>query len=1561
MVRVTEELALTPEHVALYYTNDPLLGHLPFLIFHGPSTTANYTLNSSRIQIHIFSPAGFQSYPRVTVSPNSPFYSVVSHLPREFQGDEVWRGLAFGLFKYFTELPEAVKYYLKKQYPSTQGRRPGSGPTLFSEQHAADLAKYMVKSDNTTEVINVLQSALQTQHISNVDIDLVLPPWSITPLNNDELEEVPEDEDDLLDPTLRQYGAYSPLVKMWGEPVFLPTSKLRRAPSRPTSLNRGRSFTKRQKVELRMKLGELVDTEERYVMKVNELVNHIADEFRHTARNRPPGSISPSEDEVDKLFPRSADRILELNSGFVQELRRVMDETEEDAVRDFESAQGGVTRVNGSARSKDPSGALAVARIFLEWFPKFTESYQDYIRASQHFPKLLNSFLDKQSSFRQRVAQKGEQTVRSILIEPVQRLPRYSLLIDQIVGCIPITHPALQLMLRARDIITNICSMDEPLVDKPHVTNLLRNMIEDWPLDLEPQGRLIMAVDFIELAPPFNTEQFGGPEISGMLLLFSDCVALVKKKSMSSPTGKELVRETDKPSPAGLLASMTNAAGADSYELMFMGWHLLSEARFTESVDGRLLWLTSTREMRGAQTGDGTSKAVTSRCLILQESFEGKAAKLSEDIVKARVEGRFSERERESPAWTLRSVKMPDSNLGMHAAVFQEAAEQLVEGRREPAPIRIVVDNEKGTKGHPVGHYGVEIVTEFRSGDLRRIRMTTLGLNGKQYTDDVALEDLLPTLSRRSKTSLPPFSAVWTLTILAVIQLLSTQFSVSNLRLAPPLVSYYTKIVRNLAFNSRAEKTRSFLSSSPVKMLSSFLTGSASDIASQSSPKQQRGMLSPPPVITRAGSWKESKESLVDSIRSRGSRDTIGMATDDDRIENPLVRLEQTFTGYIACLQSRKGHFVGHLVLNRVAADELTVNDLYNRLIESPFDLEASSEVSSETVFVTFEKFVRIAWREQMGPVMSPKHLELLLERASRRVPGEFGDFVRYLFNEMAPQNRRAFTALIKLLANLLDGCSNDSDRGALTLAFAELLVDDGSAHNYINLLDRLVEDCDRIFEDPLAVLVTNSFERSSAYESMYSTTRSYKSGSGSLTSNTSSLRRKFGFDNLMRQNSKNEIDRPSMWRTLSKHGRHPATGDSIGRSGIDRSQTMDIGAPQVPSKLRRPGSYDRPRVAGAFDDLHVRPPSVHRPGSSHHLESNLETIGEPDTEMIEPPRSLKNKRRSSLSDLKNLMDTEVETVEEPPTMPLNVSKQTSEKFNSAPRVPPPSKIPISPTSTRSSKSISPPGIGKTPVTPKSSSMRTPRAREAPGTEPSRNAFASPQPPSASLNFTRRRHAKTLSTSNIPNLKPTRLPLAGAYSPPHPDSSRPTTSVGRSSAQQKLKLQSPQRLRERMETEKKAIEDVGSGLKTELSRISQEMARVNGTPRSSTGDVRKLSSSVRALEDRLPQVLHELEQRRLAIQEDMEGTVKASEAKVRAIDQMYKEATAENELLYEKFNSELGKIVKALRGKGREDREDLVAKLKDSSEETAYVKKENARLRREIVSLRALLKSNRDD
>ncbi|KAF3021985.1 hypothetical protein E8E14_010985 [Neopestalotiopsis sp. 37M] len=1503
MVRVTEELALSPEHLTLYHTTDPLVGHLPILIFHGSSTTANYTSNSSRVQLHIYSPAGFQSFPRLTISPNSSSYNVVNYLPREFQGDETTRALAFGLFKYFSELDETVKTHLKNRYPATRNRRPGSLPTLFGEQHAADIAKSMLRSELPAETIEKLDMALQTQHISNVDIDLVLPPGSIIPLKPEDYDNVSEDEDDVADPTLRQYGPYTPLVRPFGEPVFLPTSRLRRAPSKPTALNRQKSFTKDQKLELRRKLAELVDTEERYVMKLNELVKHIADEYRQKAKRRSDNSFSPSMADVEKLFPRSSEKMLKINGAFMQELRKVMDDTEEEAMRDMESTLPPGKAGSSAGRSKDPSGTLAVARIMLEWFPKFTDCYQDYIRASQEFPQLVTNFISQQSSFSQRVAVTGEQHLRSIVIEPVQRLPRYSLVIDQIVACLPMTHPALQPMLKARDIIANICSMDDPLTEKSHVSTRLRNMIQNWPHELEPKGRLIVATDFSELAPPFEVDapiDINTDERAGIFLLFTDCILIVKKIYGSNMMARDLIREIDKPSAAGLLTTMTNAAGGPgSYEVAFAGWHDLAAVRFTESSDGRIIWMTSSKEMQGPIR----ASEMTTRCFVLHEAYEGKAGKWTEDVVKARIEGRFGEAEREDPRWTLRSVRMPDSGLGLYAAVFQEGLDQLIEGRKEPAPIRVVVDHEKGTKGSPIGHYGVEIVSDVRTSGGKKVLVITAGLSGKKATDEIVWEDFLPALTRR------------------IIQLLSTQFDVSNPALTSALVSFHTKILRGLNLSRNLEKSRSFLSSSPVKMLTSFLSGSStalSETASTKSPKPPTPSLFPAPSISRSNSSLRDKESLYGSAKSR---EGIMMAIDEDLPDNPLVRLEHTFTGYMASLHSRKGNFIGRQIINRGAVDELIVNDVYNKLIENPFDVDPSADITADVIFVAFEKFVKIAWQDQMGPIISRKHLDALQERNSKRVVGEFADFVRFLFGDVAPQNKRAFTALIKLLADLLDGCANDGDRGALTLGFAELLVDDGTAHNYINLMDRLVQDCDRIFDVPAFDLEATLSRAGDLYESYTSATRAGKSHTGSLTSNTSSLRRKLGFENLLRQNSKNE-DRPSVWRTLSKHSRHNSAQESSSMSKASRSGDMSPG----PNKLRRPGSRDRPPIAGAFDDTCSRPISSHR----------LETIGEPAEDA--PPRTPRRKRRSSLSDLKSLMAATTLQDDDEPLQPLSDIKENSQKFNPGPKLPTPTRIPMSP----------------------ANSIRPNRQQENVLGSPFQTVprLSSPESP-----FRGGNHNKGLSTSSIPTLKtlkPLKTPSSPAVDSPTRSPTRPPLSPSKHSSG-RLRLQSPQKLRERLQSEKQAVEDVDVTLQSELSRISADMARFNSSlPRSNTVDLRKLSSSVSALESRIPVLIREITDRQDALQRDMDNTLKATEIKVKEIDQLYKETTAENELLYEKFNTELVKIVRALKGRTGE-KEEIMTKMKESYEETARVKKENARLRREMASLRAMVKGATTD
>jgi hypothetical protein len=187
---------LSPDVVSLFYIVDDLLARSPILIFYGPSATPTTATNNSRIQAHIFSPAGFQSYPRLTISPSSPLYTVVNCLPREEQGDEICRGLAYSLFKYFSELPVNVKQQWES-LPSAV-RDLHSAPTLFSDAHAALIAQRMVKVENVTEVIQDLRQALAEQCVSWLDLDVVMPPGSMKEVDmggRDSIMPDPSDED----------------------------------------------------------------------------------------------------------------------------------------------------------------------------------------------------------------------------------------------------------------------------------------------------------------------------------------------------------------------------------------------------------------------------------------------------------------------------------------------------------------------------------------------------------------------------------------------------------------------------------------------------------------------------------------------------------------------------------------------------------------------------------------------------------------------------------------------------------------------------------------------------------------------------------------------------------------------------------------------------------------------------------------------------------------------------------------------------------------------------------------------------------------------------------------------------------------------------------------------------------------------------------------------------------------------------------------------------------------------------------------------------------------------
>lgn len=125
----------------------------------------------------------------------------------------------------------------------------------------------------------------------------------------------------------------------------------------------------------------------------------------------------------------------------------------------------------------------------------------------------------------------------------------------------------------------------------------------------------------------------------------------------------------------------------------------------------------------------------------------------------------------------------------------------------------------------------------------------------------------------------------------------------------------------------------------------------------------------------------------------------------------------------------------------------------------------------------------------------------------------------------------------------------------------------------------------------------------------------------------------------------------------------------------------------------------------------------------------------------------------------------------------------------------------------------------------------------------------------------------------------------------------------------------------------------------------------NNTSPSSPSSGAGLATRLRNLENRVTAFLTDLGNRTAALERDLETSLLVSERRAKKLDELYREASAENEALYERFNTELSKVVKDIRmGNGEEA---LKAQLREALEEVGRVKKENMRLKREVGGLRA--------
>lgn len=170
-----------------------------------------------------------------------------------------------------------------------------------------------------------------------------------------------------------------------------------------------------------------------------------------------------------------------------------------------------------------------------------------------------------------------------------------------------------------------------------------------------------------------------------------------------------------------------------------------------------------------------------------------------------------------------------------------------------------------------------------------------------------------------------------------------------------------------------------------------------------------------------------------------------------------------------------------------------------------------------------------------------------------------------------------------------------------------------------------------------------------------------------------------------------------------------------------------------------------------------------------------------------------------------------------------------------------------------------------------------------------------------------------------------------------------------------------------MQSEKKAQASAQFGLKDELDFINnelpglklmptQQVQAVNQDPDTVNENISSptnaaLASRIRALESRFDLLSGEFNGRTSAMEKDLESSLVVSEKRSKKLDDLYREASAENEALYDRFNSELSKLAKDVRAGSTE--EALRNQLTGALEDIGRLKKENFRLKREVGGLRA--------
>ncbi|EXJ78764.1 hypothetical protein A1O1_09166 [Capronia coronata CBS 617.96] len=425
------------ESPTIYYAEDP--PYLPrILVFYYPVQSVGSLASTSRIRTTILSAAGFKSYGAFSVAPNSSYYAAVHKLPEDKQRDDVSRGLAFALCRYFSEVPTEVKNAIADENLH-------HGIALkWGQTHAAQVTCRMSKVTNPDEIVEALRPFSKER-----------PPSPQSPIKP--LASIRKTRPSFLPQESGNHGtsraphAFTPSKR-------IPSMQGKRSPSASTPTNRKAStpiaprYSLEQLESLRFKMCEFVDTEDRYITRLQSLIELVTDQGRtpKSLSSKFTGSRNPKAVSAMIRFPSLLDQIRDLNLAFLDDIETALQASEETALSFLESAQQDPRLLQ---TAKDPMGIYGFAKVLLNHFPKFPMPYREYLDLHSQVASNLDQFLKEGTT--------SIQQAPSLLMEPAQRISRYGLYIDTMLPHVPSNFTvAIRTLEKARKIIAEICEME---------------------------------------------------------------------------------------------------------------------------------------------------------------------------------------------------------------------------------------------------------------------------------------------------------------------------------------------------------------------------------------------------------------------------------------------------------------------------------------------------------------------------------------------------------------------------------------------------------------------------------------------------------------------------------------------------------------------------------------------------------------------------------------------------------------------------------------------------------------------------------------------------------------------------------------------------------------------------------------------------------------------------------------------------------------------------------------------------------------------------------------------